>query len=967
MPARDTGAEPAVVTLARTAMARGMAAIAGKDTVAALRWLERARRLVPKDPNIALALASLYLNDDPDRAESLFATVARDHDVQQAWLGLAAVRFRAGNPAAAAEPLASALSRHAFIQDVTMLADRIAPAGWCALRPEGALEIHAPPGVPIKVTLDGKTAPGTRLPEDWVRGRTVEVVGDGAPLLGSPIQVGAIRHVDGCVEVWEGGLRGWAWHPNDPATDPVLTLTDGNGRQRTITPSDESIAVADTGPLARPRSFSLTAADLRDLVGPIRVSGPNGRDLTGSPVDPHAEGAFYSQVALGFGREHPANGVAGPALRVSAPVPFQPVGADNTRRATTVVIPIHNGGPIVLACLASVLASVSKDVRVLVIDDGSTDPAIVAAIDDLHTQRKIGLHRHARAEGFPVSANAGIRLAKGRDVVLLNSDTLVPPGWVERLRAAAYAEPDIGSVTPLSNDASIVSYPGPAGTNERPNQAATNRLDRLAARANGSATVDIPVGVGFCLYLRRDCLNAVGAFRTDVFAQGYGEENDLCLRARRLGWRNVALTGLFVGHHAGTTFGPSAVHLRRRNSRLLEELHPGYDALVARYVAADPLAQARRRIDSLIWKERGRKWPQAAILIAHDDGGGVERQVRHRAAAHAADGRRPIVLRPAETNANQPAIAVRDGLNDDLPNLIFAMPTQLPELAGFLRASRADRIEAHHLADYGPEIYDLIAKLALPCDVHVHDYAWFCPRISLVAAYNRYCGEPDLADCEACIADNGHFLKEDISVEALRRRSDRFLADARQIVVPAADVGRRLRRYFPEVTTTTVPHEDDGDTAPPRKPAARPNGRPRVCVVGAIGIHKGYEILLACARDAQRRDLDLEFAVVGHTIDDARIMATERVFVTGEFGAGEAVALIAAQNAALGFVPSIWPETWCLTLGEIWRAGLSAAAFDIGAPAERIRQTGRGIVLPLGLSPNAINNALLAAVRAAGL
>jgi hypothetical protein len=91
------------------------------------------------------------------------------------------------------------------------------------------------------------------------------------------------------------------------------------------------------------------------------------------------------------------------------------------------------------------------------------------------------------------------------------------------------------------------------------------------------------------------------------------------------------------------------------------------------------------------------------------------------------------------------------------------------------------------------------------------------------------------------------------------------------------------------------------------------------------------------------------------------MMATGRVFVTGRFEPDEAVALIAGQNAQIGFVASICPETWCLSLGDIWRAGLPAAAFDIGAPAERIRSTGRGFLLPLGLSASAINNALVAA------
>ena len=109
--------------------------------------------------------------------------------------------------------------------------------------------------------------------------------------------------------------------------------------------------------------------------------------------------------------------------------------------------------------------------------------------------------------------------------------------------------------------------------------------------------------------------------------------------------------------------------------------------------------------------------------------------------------------------------------------------------------------------------------------------------------------------------------------------------------------------------------------------------------------------------------LDLSFVVAGTTIDDQRLIDTGRVFVTGPYQPEEAVALIRAQSATLALLPSIWPETWCLGLTELWRAGLRVAAFDIGAPAERIRRTGRGFLLPLGLSPRAINDALLNAAK----
>jgi len=74
---------------------------------------------------------------------------------------------------------------------------------------------------------------------------------------------------------------------------------------------------------------------------------------------------------------------------------------------------------------------------------------MIAALDALQRRGQIILVRHRRNRGFPSSANEGIRVAAGRDVVLLNSDTLAAPGWLEALRSVAYSAPDIGTVTPL--------------------------------------------------------------------------------------------------------------------------------------------------------------------------------------------------------------------------------------------------------------------------------------------------------------------------------------------------------------------------------------------------------------------------------------------------------------------------------------------------------------------------------------
>ncbi len=133
-----------------------------------------------------------------------------------------------------------------------------------------------------------------------------------------------------------------------------------------------------------------------------------------------------------------------------------------------------------------------------------------------------------------------------------------------------------------------------------------------------------------------------------------------------------------------------------------------------------------------------------------------------------------------------------------------------------------------------------------------------------------------------------------------------------------------------------------------------------VCVVGALGIEKGYNLLLACARDAVARGLALEFRLVGHSLDDRRLLTTGVVSITGPYEETDAVALIRAQRADLALLPSIWPETWSYVLTHIWSARLPVMAFDIGTPAERIRRTERGWLLPLALTPAGLNNALLA-------
>ncbi len=840
----------------------------------------------------------------------MFSTLAARHDLAEAWLGLAASALRLGDGPAAVAAMQAVLSRHAASGVARALAASVAQAtaqpGWCAL--DGAGTLHA--DAAAEVSVDGcRVVPrwqGTscRLPP----GRCIAVARAGKPLLGSPIDRRMVDEVEGFVAMQDGVVTGWAWHPRNPERDPVLLV----GGMRIVARRQAEDPDTDR-PLARPRQIRIATG----RAGPVLVTTADGRMLLGSPLHPDAE---------------QRGGATAGAAASTIPA----------RRPVDVVIPVHGGLDVTLACLRSVLPSLPRDGRVHVVDDAGPDPALAAALDRMEAAGQIVLHRLPENRGFPHAANTGLRACAGHDVVLLNNDTIVPPGWLAALADAAYSAASIGTACPLSNDASILSYPDPAGGNPMPDPAP---LAALAHRANGKATVDIPVAVGFCMFIRHDCAEAAGPLREDVFAQGYGEEVDWCLRAARGGWRHVAVPGCFVAHRGGASFGSARRHLQARNAAVVNRLHPGYDAAIAAWIARDPLGPSRQRIDALRWRAGGQA--SAVALVTHSGGGGVDRVVTERAAALRAAGIRPVLIRPDGDSA-----AVGDG---DTPNLRFRLPDEWDGLLHLLRGDRIGRVELHHALGHSPALLDLAERLGARQDVFVHDYASFCPRINLVPQH-RYCGEPPIAGCEACVAEHGSNLPDPIPPTALVARSTSLLAGAARVIVPAADAAIRIHRHFPDVRPVIEALEDD--SAIPTPPPARQPIR-HLCIVGAIGVEKGYEVLLGCVRDAALRRLPLRFTVVGFTSDDGRLLEAGPVFVTGRFAAGQAEALIRQQDADMAFIPSIWPETWCFALGEAWRAGLRAIVFDLGAPAERVRRSGWGHVLPLGLSPAAINDWLL--------
>lgn len=911
----------------------------------AVRLADSTCRLAPENPTCRLLHARLLLRLG---ATCKALEQLRGREEPEAKVARGEALFLEGSFDEASTSVESLLRQYAVncVEGLQSLAGRLCRSasnscGWIGVNESLRVAGEVRNAIPLAITLAGRTyhpaiSPPDRhgfasfefSPNPGVPGHISALRGD-AELLGSGFKWPPDFGLFGWVTVENRRLLGKVrleWAPALPIT-LAISSRDIEKMRVTVPPAGLDFTGA---------AISVSLLDFSSDASHIEVSAvlPDGRlsPLSGSPVRAHA----ISPVPVG---ERPNR-----TASIDKPNGIRPKIVD-------IVVPVYTGAAETLLCLESVLATTARtEAEVVVVNDASPDPDLCGALDRLVLENRITLLTNSSNLGFPGAANRGINLHPERDVVLLNSDAEVFGDWLDRLKCAAYCSDDIGTVTPLGETASIMSYPG----NADPEHARITSADlhSIARHVNAGQFVDLPVGVGFCLYMKRACLDEVGEFDENIFGKGYGEENDFCLRARRCGWRHLGATDLFVGHRGGRSYGRSKEMLIERNRRVLEILHPGYESLIARFIAADPLRNAKRAIDT----HRLLKEAIAPVLLVTSGlRGGVSRHVEQRRAELSALGRTVLILQPSDSGGrtNQVGLSTREA---GFENLAYNVPEEAEILQNLLSDLRLTHIELHHFVGLPAAVLDLITRLGVRYDVYVHDYSWVCPRITLLGGKKVYCGEPPVEDCETCVRTHGSALQESLTVAALRERSARILAEANEVIVPTRDVRNRLDRYFPGVRFRVSGWEQP--IGPRPRKAAKRDKRIRIAVIGAISIQKGYQVLLECARDAAERDLDLDFVVIGFTADDESLVATGRVFITGPYADSEMAGLLEREQCHVALFPSVTPETWCYALTHAMNWGLPIVSFELGAIAERLHGYSASQLLPLSTEAAGINDTL---------
>jgi glycosyltransferase involved in cell wall biosynthesis len=274
-----------------------------------------------------------------------------------------------------------------------------------------------------------------------------------------------------------------------------------------------------------------------------------------------------------------------------------------------VIVPIYNAFEDTQKCIESLLSlTAGVAYRIIIINDKSTDPRITYYLEYLKQKRysDIIIITNEGNIGFIKTVNKGIRLSKKNDVVILNSDTIVTYNWLKKLKECAYLDKKVATVTPLSNNATICSVPNFDQYNDVPRGYTIQEFALLIENVSNDLGIKcskIPVGIGFCLYIKREVINEIG-FYDEIFGRGYNEENDFCMRAYERGYYHVVDLSTYIYHKGKASFMSDQAILEEKNSKLLLQRYPYYMDLVRDFTGRNPLKIVQKSIKSRIMPER---------------------------------------------------------------------------------------------------------------------------------------------------------------------------------------------------------------------------------------------------------------------------------------------------------------------------------------------------------------------------
>lgn len=602
-----------------------------------------------------------------------------------------------------------------------------------------------------------------------------------------------------------------------------------------------------------------------------------------------------------------------------------------------VIIPVFNGYEHLLPCLESI-GHTSMKCQTIIVEDKSTDARVLPFLRSYaQTHANVILLENEQNLGFVQSVNKALFYSKDH-VALVNTDVIVPAGWLERLMFPIVLGNKVASSTPFTNSGTICSFPDFCKDNLLFEDLPLQTIDFEFQRIKPKYT-KIPTGVGFCMGINRKTIDEIGVFDAETFGKGYGEENDWCQRAIKHGYSNVHVENLFVYHkHGGSFLSREKIELIKAHSVLLSEKHPAYNADVALFCQRDPVKNIRKYI---MLKLLNTLKKPTILAFDHNLGGGASAYLTEKRKSFLHNSYQFIVVRFMSARTYKLEFSHKDQTEeftqDGLPSILTLLPTQINE------------IWVNELVTY-PDIFQLLKVIRALAQkknskliMLMHDYYSICPRINLLNNNGIYCQHPSINICNKCIISNNK-----ITIYDWRKNWQLFLKHCDFVIAFSEDTIQHLKKTYPTLHNILLkPHKIS--FLPPVCKINKTTSTLNIGILGVLAPHKGVNIIQKMLKIIEMNNFNISIKLIGYC-ESSCIIHSRYFSETGFYQRSALPKLVYENDIDIFLVPSICPETFSYTTAEIMAMQVPIAVFNLGAPVERVRKYAHGLIVT---KPNA--------------
>ena len=602
-----------------------------------------------------------------------------------------------------------------------------------------------------------------------------------------------------------------------------------------------------------------------------------------------------------------------------------------------IIIPVYNGIEYFDALFSSIKRT-SIAYNLYIVDDCSPDVRVAEYLFELaKNDSRVTIITNEENLGFVHSVNKAFEQTKNH-VALLNSDIELPPYWLERLMYPIVCFDHVASVTPFTNSGTICSFPKIGEDNSLFESLSCEEIDAAFQCIKPSFTA-LPTGVGFCMGISRDALNKIGYFDAETFSKGYGEENDWCQRAIKAGYENVMAENLFVYHkHCGSFSSEEKNALAKQNIKRLLQKHPKYNTDVADFFGKDPLKNFRNFAAMLLLSEY--KSQKQLLIFDHNLGGGASEYLDDKIRQILSAGESAIIIR---YDITQWFFLFEYKCKEYVFRYRFDKAENLENVLNYLRCNE---IIVNELVTY-PDVYGLLrfitemkSEYKMKLTMYIHDYFSVCPMINLINNKHVYCRLPSQDVCDDCFKWRND--DEDYeSMEKWRKNWGDFLASCNEIIAFSNDSRLILEKAYGSMNNIEViPHNADYVIKPGKK--YKTTDTINIGLIGVLTHHKGLFVIKEMLKLIKRNKMNVRIILIG----SSKKQLKSRYFrETGRYNKESLPLLTLKNDIDLYFISSIVPETFSYTTEEAIKMDIPVAVFNLGAPAERVSNYEKGLII----------------------